>query len=142
MAERAIVDTGFLVALLNRSDEHHEWATGLVSTLRGPWLTAEACISEAVFLLEHAGRASVEALFSWFHQGALLSRHCLPEELDSVRSELFGYTNRWVDFADACLVVLSDQRPRLPLVSVDVADFRTYFRRRSARQLLLPSKRR
>ena len=50
MVGRAIVDTGFLVALLNASDRHHAWASSLVPRLRGPWITAEACISEAVFL--------------------------------------------------------------------------------------------
>jgi uncharacterized protein len=142
MAERAIVDTGFLVALLNRADEHHGWAAGMVPTLRGPWLTAEACISEAVFLLERAGRASVEALFRWLEHGALVSRHCLPEELAAIRSEMLRYGSRWVDLADACLVTLSDQQPKLPVVSVDAADFITYFRRRSARKLVLPTKRR
>jgi predicted nucleic acid-binding protein len=142
MVERAIVDTGFLVALLNRADEHHAWASDVVPTLKGPWLTAEACISEAVFLLERAGRVSVEALFRWLEQGALVSRHCLPEELSPVRSEMFKYSGRWVDFADACLVTLSDMQPKLPVVSVDAADFSTYFRRRSTRKLILPAQRR
>jgi len=142
MAERAIVDTGFLVALLSRSDAHHEWAAGLVPTLRGPWLTAEACISETVFLLEQAGRPAVDALLRWLHQGALVSRHCLPEQLSEVSSEMLGYGRRWVDFADACLVALSDEQPKLPLVSLDAADFSVYFRRRSGRKLFLPIKRR
>lgn len=143
MAERAIVDTGFLVALLNRADAHHEWATALVPTLRGPWLTAEGCISEAVFLLEQAGRTSVEALLRWLDEGLLVSRHCLPERLEPVRSEMFAYGKRWVDFADACLIALSDERPKLPLVSVDAANFSVYFLRRApSRKLLLPTKRR
>jgi predicted nucleic acid-binding protein len=142
MAERALVDTGFLVALLNRSDTHHEWAAGLVPTLRGPWLTAEACISETVFLLEQAGRVAIDALLRWLEQGVLVSRHCLPEQLTDIRAELFGYRSRWVDFADACLVTLSDEQPKLPVVSVDSADFSVYFRRRSGRRLILPPKRR
>jgi predicted nucleic acid-binding protein len=142
MAERALVDTGFLVALLNRSDAHHEWAAGLVPTLRGPWLTAEACISETVFLLEQAGRGAMEALLRWLEQRALVSRHCLPEQLTEVRMELFGYRNRWVDFADACLVTLSDRQPKLPVVSVDSGDFSVYFRRRAGRKLIVPPKRR
>ncbi|HWA73320.1 MAG TPA: PIN domain-containing protein [Polyangiaceae bacterium] len=142
MAERAIVDTGFLVALLNRSDAHHAWAAELVPTLKGPWLTAEACVSEAVFLLQQAGRTSVEALLRWLEQGALLSRHCLPDQLEAIGTEMFAYRKRWVDFADACLVTLSDAQPKLPVVSVDVADFSVYFRRRSGRRLILPIKRR
>jgi predicted nucleic acid-binding protein len=138
MAARAIVDTGFLVALLNGNDTHHGWAKRLVPSLRGPWLTAEACISETVFLLEQAGRTSVEALWRWLDDELLVSAHCLPEALNAVRQELLGYGERWVDFADACLVVLSDDHPRLPVVSVDTADFSVYFRRRRGRKLWLP----
>lgn len=93
MAERAIVDTGFLVALLNRNDAHHAWAAELVPTLKGPWLTAEACISEAVFPLEQAGRTTVDALLRWLEQGALVSRHCLPDQLEAVRTEMLVQLN-------------------------------------------------
>ena len=138
MDARAIVDTGYLVALLNGRDEHHAWATGLVPRLRGPWLTAEACVSEAVFLLERAGRRSVERLLGWIEEGAVSIQHCLPENLGNVRSEMLRYEGRWVDFADACLVHLSDERPRLPVVTVDRADFAVYFRHRRGRRLFVP----
>ena len=138
MDGRAIVDTGFLVALLTKNDDYHEWAVGLLGSLRGPWITAEACISESIFLLEQAGSATVESLCSWMERGLLLSRHLLPQELQSVRKELFAYRKRWVDFADACVVWLSDQYPRLPVVSIDAADFAVYFRKRAGRRLHLP----
>ena len=138
MDGRAIVDTGYLVALLNRDDEHHAWATRLLPSLRGPWLTAEACVSESVFLLEAAGRESVERLLAWLEQGLVVSRHFLPEALEPIRREMLRYRRRWVDFADACLVALSDERPKLPLVTVDRADFAVYFRGRAGRRLLVP----
>ncbi|HEX6273328.1 MAG TPA: PIN domain-containing protein [Polyangiaceae bacterium] len=138
MDGRAIVDTGYIVALLNRDDDHHAWATRLLPSLRGPWLTAEACISESVFLLEAAGRESVERLISWLEQGLVVSRHFLPDALEPVRDEMLRYRRRWVDFADACLVTLSDERPKLPVVSVDSADFAVYFRGRTARRLFVP----
>ena len=139
MAARAIVDTGFLVALLNAPDEHHAWARSQVSRLRGPWVTTEACISETVFLLQEAGTTAVERLFGWLDNGALISRHFLPEELQPIREETFRYASRWVDFADACIVRLSDLQPHLPVVTVDERDFAVYFRRRGGRVLLLPS---
>lgn len=138
MDARAVVDTGFLVALLNAEDEHHAWARGLVPRLRGPWVTAEACMSEAVFLLERAGRTPLERLFDWLERGALLSRHVLPEDLREIREETFRYKKRWVDFADASIVVLSDLSPKLPVVTVDARDFAVYFRARPGRVLLLP----
>jgi predicted nucleic acid-binding protein len=139
MDGRAIVDTGYLVALLNRDDEHHAWAAGLLPSLRGPWLTAEACVSEAVFLLEAAGRDPVERLLGWIEQGLLSSKHFLPESLAPIRREMLRYRRRWVDFADACLVVLSDERPKLPVVTVDSSDFAVYFRGRTGRKLFVPS---
>ena len=138
MDVRAIVDTGYLVALLNADDEHHKWAASLLPRLRGPWLTAEACISESVFLLEQAGRVAAVRLFEWLDKGALVSEHLLPEELEAVRFELFRYRQRWVDFADACLVHLSDNLPKLPVVTVDAADFAVYFRHRRGRRVLVP----
>jgi predicted nucleic acid-binding protein len=57
-----------------------------------------------------------------------------------VRAELLGYRKRWVDFADACLVVLSDEQPRLPVVTVDERDFGVYFRGRRGRKLLVPGR--
>lgn len=139
MDAHAIVDTGFLVALLNRTDRHHRWATALLPRMRGPWVTAEACVSETTFLLEQAGAAAVAILFDWVDRRLLLSRHFLPEELAAVRQELFRYRKRWVDFADACLVVLSDRHPRLPLATVDGRDFAVYFRRRPGRKLHVPA---
>jgi predicted nucleic acid-binding protein len=138
MDVRAIVDTGYLVALLNAKDEYHAWAKSLVPRLRGPWLTAEACISESVFLLEQAGRVAVEKLLDWLEKGAVVSRHVLPEELEPVRQEMFRHRGRWVDFADACLVRLSDDRPKLPVVTVDSDDFAVYFRSRRGRRLFVP----
>ena len=141
MVARAIVDTGYVVALLNAADDDHAWAAGLVPSLRGPWLTAEACVSEAVFLLERVGRAAVDRLFGWIEKGALVSQHFLPEELEAVRRESVRYRDRWVDFADACIVVSSDRPPKLPVVTVDASDFSVYFRRRPGRRLLVPPRR-
>ena len=138
MVGRAIVDTGYIVALLNAADDDHPWASRLVPSLRGPWLTAEACISEAVFLLEQVGRVAVDRLFGWIEKGALVSKHFLPDELEAVRHESVRYRDRWVDFADACIVVLSDRCPKVPVVTVDAADFAVYFRRRPGRRLVVP----
>ncbi len=140
MAARAIVDSGFLVALGNDNDAHHRWAIEQLATLPGPWLTAESCISEAMFLFEDAatGRRGVANLFKSLEQGRLLSQHLLPEETSAVRAEIGRYQDRWVDFADACIVRLSDQNPTLPVASVDRRDFSVYFRSRPERDVRLP----
>jgi uncharacterized protein len=141
MRPRTIVDTGFLVALMESDDIHHAWARDVASKVRGPWITAEACITELMFLLERSGRTTVESLFTWLDSGSLQSRHFLPEELGPVRTELLRYSDRWVDFADACIVCMSDFEPKLPVVTVDAKDFAVYFRNRRGRRLLVPRRR-
>ena len=103
-------------------------------------MTAESCISECLFLLEKAGEEAARKLFEWMEKGLLVSRHLLPRELEAVRRELFAYRGRWVDFADASLVVLSDRDPDLPLATVDTGDFAVYFRKRAGRKLLTPTR--
>jgi predicted nucleic acid-binding protein len=140
MDARAIVDSGFVVALSNTADAHHQWALEQLPTLPGPWLTAEACVSEAMFLFENAanGRNGVSNLFRSLEQGRLMSQHLLPEETSAVAAEITRYQDRWVDFADACIVRLSDRNPELPVASVDRRDFSVYFRSRPDRDVRLP----
>ena len=49
--EIVLVDTGPLVALLNRRDRYHSWARRALDTVEPPIFTCEAVLSEACFLL-------------------------------------------------------------------------------------------
>src|SRR5207244_2500402 len=61
MAASALVDAGFLIALLSRRDRHHRWAAAQSPHLARPWKTCEAALSEAFYLLGAGGRASSAA---------------------------------------------------------------------------------
>ncbi len=137
-AARALVDTGFLVALVDRRDSCHAWAVATARAMPGPWLTCEACISESYHLLGKIAPAESLKILAMLECGALISQHLLPEHLASVRDEAARYRGRPVDFADACLVALSDEAPRLPVVTVDSADFSVYMRGRRPRRLVTP----
>jgi len=135
---RAIVDTGFLVALAHRDDADHAWAARVATALPGPWLTCEACVTETSYLLGKVSPREARRLYRLLEEGLLLSQHLLPEQLAAVRRELERYHHRAIDFADACLMVLSDAQPRLPVVTLDAADFAVYLRGRRPRRLLTP----
>ncbi len=51
MIKQVIVDTGVLVAILNKNDHYHQWAKQRFSEIEPPLLTCEAVISESLFLL-------------------------------------------------------------------------------------------
>ena len=47
----AIADTGFVVAMLHRDDEHHPWAVEVAGQLSWQILPCEAVFAEAAFYL-------------------------------------------------------------------------------------------
>lgn len=132
MTPSALLDTGPLVALINRKDRRHEWTKQAFATLRAPLLTCEAVLSEACFLLR-ASPAGVDAVMAFVEQGLLETRLGASSEAAALRHLLARYSNVPMSFADACLVRLSELHPRLPLVTFD-RDFSIY--RRSGRRVI------
>jgi predicted nucleic acid-binding protein len=53
MRERVILDTGPLVAFLNRRDQYHSWVKMQWAQITPPLLTCEAVLAEACFLVQH-----------------------------------------------------------------------------------------
>jgi predicted nucleic acid-binding protein len=52
MLKRVILDTGVLVAVLDRSDNYHNWAIQQWEKVAKPLLTCEAVITESCFILQ------------------------------------------------------------------------------------------
>jgi len=125
-----IVDTGPLVGFIDGSDQWHDWARGQFARLPGPMLTCEAVISEAAYLL--GGGPAADALLEMVELGALTLAPLLPEEITRVRALMGRYGAR-MQFADACLVRLSELRPQSRVLTTDKADFSVYRRNRNER---------
>lgn len=134
---RAIVDTGFIVGALDAADQWHSWAAREFPNLYSPALTCEAVVSEACFQLRptSCGRRQ---LLAWIKCGGLEVVPILPAEIDPIEKLFARYGTR-MDYADACLVRLSELHPGHAIVTTDAKDFRIYRRfRREALPLLTP----
>lgn len=59
MAASVLVDSGFLVTLLNDRDSNDRWATTAARQHPPPWLACEAVISESFYLLGDLGGHSL-----------------------------------------------------------------------------------
>jgi predicted nucleic acid-binding protein len=66
----AIVDTGPLVAFLDRAEQHHRWVAERVEELNTPLLVCEPVLAESIHLLARFARAQ-KALFRLLDNGAL-----------------------------------------------------------------------
>lgn len=133
----ALVDTGFVVGALDAADQWHGWAAQLFPSFQSPALTCEAVISEACFQLRTAPKAR-HRLLAWVRCGGLLVVPVLPAEIEPIASLLDRYGQR-MDYADACLVRLSELHRNHVVVTTDAKDFRVYRRfRREPVPLLTP----
>jgi predicted nucleic acid-binding protein len=130
MAASALVDAGFLIALLSRRDANHRWAAEQASRFPPPWLTCEAVLSEAFHLLGGPGAQSLASLLG---RDALVCGYQFSEDIDAVLKLLEKYADVPMSFADACLVRMTETLNDPTLLTTD-ADFRIY--RRHGRQVI------
>lgn len=130
MATSALVDAGYLVALLSRRDTNHPWAVALATRFPPPWTTCEAVLSEVFHLLGGRGSRNVVSLLS---RGALVSAYRFADDIDAVLKLLRKYSDLPMSFADACLVRMTEILNDPVLLTTDV-DFRIY--RRHGRQTI------
>lgn len=127
----SICDTGPLVAYLNRRDPFHAWATALMQHIRAPMLTCDAVLTEALYFLREDG-LDVEPLFVLIERGSLRVDFDLAAQWPRIRTLMA----RWerMDFADACVVAMSERHARCQVLTVDRKDFSIY--RRNDRQVI------
>ena len=82
---RAIVDTGPLVAFLDRAEQHHRWVVGQVEELEPPLLVCEPVVAEAMHLLARFSRGQ-DALFALLENGALKIAFRIEEHIPAPAS--------------------------------------------------------
>ena len=119
-----IVDAGPLVALLNRREQHHQWAREQFKLISPPAFTCESVISEAAFLLRSID-GGLSALMQLLERGAVALRFDLASELSPVTRLLNRYASIPMSVADACLVRMAEQLTGSTVLTLD-ADFHIY----------------
>jgi predicted nucleic acid-binding protein len=124
---RAIADTGFIVAFVNRDDQHHDWASeiGRGVSIADPLLTCEAVLAEAAFQVESASR-----VIALLQDGFLTVAFDLADNIEEVQALAERYRDRAPGLADLCIIRMSELNEHLPVLTVDESDFRVYRRNR------------
>jgi uncharacterized protein len=130
MARRVLVDSGPLVALLDRRDSHHAWVQRELANLQDPLLTCEAVLSEVFFLLSRI-RGGTSLLIAVLRDGLVTinSSFSYSKESAAILGHLERYTNVPMSFADACLVRMCEIEEDRIIFTTD-RDFLTYRKHR------------
>ncbi len=139
MIGNVLLDTGPLIALINRNDQHHAWVAAQFNQILPPLLTCEAVLTEACHLAPRTGRPAEEPL-RLLERGVLRLAFDLSDNFGHVASLMNRYASVPMSLADACLVRMSELVADSLVLTLD-GDFRIY--RRHKRQeipVLLPAR--
>jgi predicted nucleic acid-binding protein len=132
-----IADTGVIAAFLNPKDQWREWTVNQWRQLPAPFLTCEAVVTEACFLLHHFKDGEQDVL-SLVEAGILQIDFSLSSEALTVKTLMKKYENVPMSLADACLVRMSELIDNSVVFTAD-SDFHIY--RKNGRQkisLIIP----
>ena len=119
-----LLDTGVIVALLDRSEKFHKACAQTVREVEAPLVTCEAVITESCYLLRNLSGAS-EAVIANITAGIFQVPFQLSQETAGVKQALRKYRDRKIDLADACLIRLADQFGTADILTLD-RDFAIY----------------
>ena len=131
-----LLDTGVIVALLDRSERNHTRCVEVIESVAAPLVTCEAVIAEACYLLRNLPGAS-DAVLDNIEAGVFEIPFRLVGASRSIRLLMKKYARIPMDFADACLVHLADELGIGRILTLD-SDFRVYrWRKKHAFELLV-----
>jgi uncharacterized protein len=135
----AIVDTGPLIALFDRSEQHHHWVTDRINRLEMPLLVCEPVLVETTYLLRRNSKTR-DALLELVQDGALRVAFQVEEHVGALRRLLQKYSDTPISLADACVVLMSEIHGSHSVLTLD-SDFLIYRKRdRSPLSLIYPGK--
>jgi len=126
-----LIDTGPLVALIDRRDRHHVWTREFFETVKPPVSTCEPVLTEACFLLRAIG--ADDAVLELMEKGILTVPFRVLPELKWIRMLMRKFADAPMSLADACLVRMTELNERSVIVTFD-SDFSVY--RRNRRQVV------
>ena len=124
MPRAAIVDTGPLVAFLDRAERYHRWTVEQIRALDAPLLVCEPVLAEAMYLLSRQPKAQ-DALFDLIAAGAVRIAFQVGEHLVPLRALHRKYRERPISLADACVVRMAELYERHQVFTLD-SDFSVY----------------
>lgn len=137
MANRILLDTGVLVAVINRADPAHGRCVQAWESIRAEVVSTEGVLVEAAHLL----RRNVTAQVSAIAVTAAIGTRFVPTSADRLRraAELMSrYRDVPMDLVDALLVAIAEEEQIDRILTLDRRGFLTFRRRGGRRFQVLP----
>jgi predicted nucleic acid-binding protein len=134
-----LVDTGPLVALLDRSDPYHLTCQETLSSLDDSLVTVWPVVTEAMYMLRAYWQAQ-DALWEMIDTGAVEILVLGKDDMARMRDLMRKYRDLPMDLADAALVRVAERERLRRIFTLDRRDFQIYRPSRIGRFAVLPSR--
>jgi uncharacterized protein len=134
-----LVDTGPLVALLDRSDPYHIKCQETLRSLDDSLVTVWPVVTEAMSMLRAYGSAQ-DALWEMIQVGAVEILPLGTDDVARMRELMRKYRDLPMDVADAALVRVAERERQRRIFTLDRRDFQIYRPSRIGRFSVLPSR--
>lgn len=122
-----LIDTGPLIAYVNKRDQYHRWAVRQFNTLKQPFYSCEAVFTETVYQLLSM-RTNPDKVLEYVTQGDIKIQPIFSN-LDSqkrIRQIISKYGDLPCDFADACLLNIYERSSQPAKIFTLDSDFSIY----------------
>lgn len=120
-----MLDTGPLIALLDRSERNHDRCLAFLNNFTGRLLTTEAVLTEAIYLLRASPGGPTACLRFVLDGGATLVPMTVAGLARSMKL-MEKYSDIPMDFADAGLVTLAEEIGTKEVFTLDHRGFVSY----------------
>jgi len=135
---RILLDTGPIVAFLNKKDANHRWACEVFDSIAPPLFTCESVISEACFLVRRL-EGGPGVVLELVRRGIVQPDFRLDAEIRAVGRLIGKFADVPMSLADACLVRMAELDGKARVLTLD-RDFQIYRKnRRQSIPVLMPS---
>ena len=140
MRTSALVDTGAIIAYLDKDDEWHSVCAEAFKYVNLPLLTSDAVLTEVFHFLGPRSR-KLDTAINFIRSGVLTIGTIGDNDLPNLMRLIKQYRDCPMDFADATLVHLAERESLNTILTVDFSDFETYRIEGRKRFRILPTSR-
>lgn len=136
--ETVIADTGFVVALTNRTDTKHTEVRAVYIQYRQILLPQTALVEIAYLLGRDAGVHVVVAFLRGLPTSRFILTDLISEDVARIGEILTQYADSKVDFVDASVMAIAERLNITVVLTLDQRDFRLFRPKHCESFTLLP----
>ncbi|MBI3490840.1 MAG: PIN domain-containing protein [Acidobacteria bacterium] len=121
-----LIDTGPLVAYLNRNDATHGRVAAALDGFTGQLCTTSAVITEVMYFLSDLPNGPPSFAELLRASAIRIAESTQPPQIRAAAELMSKYADTPMDFADATLVLLADELGVMDILTLDRRGFSTY----------------